>query len=150
MKKKSTILWLATALCLIVTVGLWFAVNGSEVDYTEVSATVISSDTSYRKVMGKRQAVYEVTVEYNGVTYDLENVYSAASYFPGKSTTVYEANGHLYANTDGVKTSTPLATLYFVFLFGSFGMIGLSLYMMSKEKQKKKELEAKVSADAPQ
>lgn len=147
MKKKSTIFWLITAFCLAATVGLWFAVNGEKVEYTEVEATVVRADTYYRKIAGTKRAVYEVTVRYNGATYELENVYGTAGYISGRNITAYEANGHLYANVAGVKTSTPLSTVYFVFLFGTFGLFGVSVYLMSKEQQRKKEAQTKVSGD---
>lgn len=139
MKKKSIILSILTVLCIIITVFLWFAMNNQELEYEEVKATVVSSNSGYRRVAGSRQIYYDVKVEYEGKTYDLQNVYSSASYIPGLEVTVYSANGNLYANEAGVNTSTPLAITYFVFLFGSFIMFGITLTTMSKSHQKKKE-----------
>ena len=139
MKKKSTIAWCVTLLCLVLTVVLWFAMRGQKAEYTQVTATVLTSKTSYLRVAGKKQAVYKITVSYDGETYELENAYNSYSYVPGTKTTAYLANGHLYANEAGVNTSTPLATVYFIFLFGTFGMVIFSTLLMSREQQQNKE-----------
>lgn len=138
MKNKTLISGIAALLCLIATVFLWFAVNNENPEYEEVNATVISSQSGYRKVAGTRQAYYKVKVEYEGKEYDLQNVYSSAPYRTGNEVTVYSANGNLYANTAGVKTATPLATVYFIFLFGTFIMFGIWVTLWSKSHKKNK------------
>lgn len=143
MKKKSTVLVLITVICLIATVVLWFAMNRTAVEYTEVKAKVLSSETKTRKIKktGTRQTYYEVSVEYDGKTYDLKNVHNG--YSVGRDETVYLSKGNLYADVAGVKTSTPVATVYFVFLFGTFAMIFVSASSLSKDKaNKKKEIQA--------
>jgi len=72
-------------------------------------------------------------------TYDLGNAHSAYEYPKGKVVKAYLSNGKLYANEEGVKTSTPIATIYFVFLFGSFGMLMFAATQTSKISQKMKE-----------
>lgn len=138
MKSKTIISGIATLLCLAATVFLWFAVNNENPEYEEVKATVISSQSGYRKIAGSRQAYYKVKVEYAGKEYELQNVYSSAPYRSGNEVTVYSANGSLYANTAGVKTATPLATVYFIFLFGTFIMFGIWVTFLSKNHKKNK------------
>jgi len=43
MKKKIFALWGVFALCIAITVGLWFAMNNAALDYKEVDAKVVSS-----------------------------------------------------------------------------------------------------------
>lgn len=124
MNKKAKAMILLTIVVICATVGLWFAVNGAKIEYTEVNATILSSKTV--KVKSKKGTVrekYEVMATYDGDTYPLENVYNSYSYRPGASVTAYYAKGHLYANTAGVKTSTPLAKVYFVGLFASIALL---------------------------
>ena len=45
----------------------------------------------------------------------------------------------MYANEEGVKTATPIAKVYFVFLFGTFGMLMFASIQSSKLSQKNKE-----------
>lgn len=138
MKKKPMILSILTVLCVIVTVFLWFAMNNQELEYEEVKATVVSSKSGYRTIAGSRQIYYEVKVEYEGETYDLKNVHGSAAYMPGRDVTAYAANGNLYANVEGVNTSTPVAITYFVFLFGSIIMFAITVTTISKSRQKNK------------
>ena len=141
MKKKILAVWGVFALCVAITVGLWFAMNKVELKYEEVQATVISSETKRlkNKKNGNTYDFYEVKVEYKGKEYELGNVHSAASYYKGKKVKAFLSNEKLYANIEGVKTSTPIATIYFIFLFGSFGMLFLAAMYTSKLSQKKLE-----------
>lgn len=120
MKKKAILLWCAFAVCLIATVVMWFAVNKQEIEYEEVEVRVLSA--VYARKYFSRHRSYVVTVEYNGGTYKLENAYN--SYPQGATVKGYLAdNGRLFANIAGVSTSTPLAKVYFVCLYGSFGLL---------------------------
>ena len=139
MNKKSVLLSILTVLCLAATVTLWFAMNNDNPEYEEVTAKVVSSESGYRKIAGSRQAYYDVEVEYLGKTYDLKNVYGSASYVPGREVTVYSARGNLYANEAGVKSTTPVATVYFIFLFGTIILLIYTLTYMSRQRQKNKE-----------
>jgi len=78
-------------------------------------------------------------VEFEGKEYELRNVHSAASYYKGQKVKAYLSNDKLYANVEGVKTSTPIATIYFIFLFGSFGMLFVAAMYTGKLSQKKLE-----------
>ena len=81
---------------------------------------------------------YEITVEYNGGTYELENAHNTYQYPQGATVKAYLANnGRLFANVEGVSSSTPLATVYFVCLFGSFGLLFAAATYSGKAKQEK-------------
>ena len=140
MKKKSIISWCIFVVCLIATVVLWFMVDAQDVEYEEVEARVVSAATKQVKNRsnGTTYDFYEVMVDYNGKTVELENVHNTYQYPQGKMVTAYLANnGRLFANIEGVSSSTPLATVYFVFLFGSFIMIFVALYYTGKANQEK-------------
>lgn len=137
MKKKAVISSIITAVCIAAAVILWFAVNNVGVEYTQVKASVVSSEERVRRVYGKTQRYYEVVVEYEGREYDLQNVYSSSSYIPGWETTVYLHDNKLYANVAGITSTTPVATVYFVFLFASVGMLVVTGTLFSKARQEK-------------
>ena len=140
MKKKSIILWCIFVVCLITTVALWFQVNAQEVEYEEVEARVVSAVTKQLKNRsnGTTYDFYEVMVDYNGEIVELENVHNTYQYPQGKTVKAYLANnGRLFANEEGVSSSTPLATVYFVFLFGSFIMLFVAAIYSSKAKQER-------------
>lgn len=141
MKNKGTILWGITAICFVLTVVFWFLMNKTEVHYEEVSAVV--THTSSREVVNKnthnRTTFYEVKVFYNDKEYELQNVHGLAGYFKGKTVKALLSNDKLYANVEGIKSTSPMAIVYFVFLFGTFGMLMVSATYMSKVKHKKKE-----------
>lgn len=141
MKKKIFALWGVFALCVAITVGLWFAMNNAALDYKEVDAKVVSSETKRlkNKKNGNSYDFYVVKVEFEGKEYELGNVHSAASYYKGQKVKAYLSNDKLYANVEGVKTSTPIATIYFIFLFGSFGMLFVAAMYTGKLSQKKLE-----------
>lgn len=141
MKNKVLIMWIITVICLILTIVFWFLMNKSEVKYEEVTATVIS--TSSKEVVNKktknRTTFYEVKVNCGGKEYELQNVHGLSGYYEGKSVKALLSNGKLYANEEGIKSTSPIAIVYFVFLFGTFGMIMLSSMYMSKMKANKQE-----------
>ncbi len=141
MKNKVAIMWIITVLCLILTIVFWFLMNKVEVNYEEVIATV--TDTSSKSVVnkktGSRTTFYEVKVKYEGKEYDLQNVHSLVGYSEGRSVKALLSNGKLYANVEGIKSTSPVAIVYFTFLFGTFGMLIASCTYMSKVKEKKQE-----------
>ncbi len=149
MKNKMLWLWLLWIACVAGTVGLWFMMNKVELKYDEVDVKVISSTTKRlkNKKNGNSYDFYEVKVEYNGKTYDLENAHNTYSYPKGKKVKAYLANDKLYANIEGVKTATPTATIYFIFLFASFGLLFFNCYISAKEKQKKLNNQAEVKEE---
>lgn len=138
MLKKPLFWGIATLLCLVATVGLRFAMERQTVNYVEVSVVVKNSETRYSKVGKSRISTKVVTVEYMGKTRKLENVHSSAAYIRGQTVKAYLSNNKLYANVEGITSTTPLAKLYFVFLFSCFGLgiIWLSLWQSARNAKK--------------
>ncbi len=139
MKNKVTLMWSITLICLILTIVFWFLMNKAEIKYEEVKATVTSTSTKevVNKKTNNRTTFYEVKVEYNGKEYELQNVHGLSGYYKGKSVTALLSNDKLYANVEGIRSTSPIAIVYFAFLFGTFGMLMLSAIYMSKVKAKK-------------
>ena len=140
MKNKISLMWGLTIVCLILTVVFWFLMNNQDVSYKEVMATV--TDTSSREVVNKKThnktTFYKVMVKYEGKEYELHNVHSLVGYYKGKSVKALLSNNKLYANEEGVKTATPVAIVYFVCLFGSFGLLMAAAMVTSKNAQNKR------------
>lgn len=141
MKNKSIILWGLTLVCLVLTIVFWNLANNVEVDYEEV--TVVVTDTSSKSVVnkktGSRTTFYEVKVKYEDKEQTLENVHGLGGYTKGRSVKALLSNGKLYANVEGIKSTTPISIVYFVFLFGTFGMLMISAMYSSKMKSKEKQ-----------
>lgn len=141
MKNKVVIMWIITAICLILTIVFGFLMNNAEIHYEEVTAIV--TDTSSKNVVnkktGSRTTFYEVKVKYDGKEYELQNVHGLSGYYKGKSVKALLSNGKLYANVEGIKSTTPIAIVYFIFLFGTFAMLIVSATYTSKSKTKKQE-----------
>lgn len=139
MKNRVVLMWTITGICFLLTVIFWFFMNKTEVKYEEVTAVV--TNTSSRAVVNKkthnRTTFYEVKVEYKGKEYELHNVHGLAGYDKGKSVKAFLSNNKLYANVEGIKSTSPIAIVYFVFLFGTFAMIMASATYMSKIKENK-------------
>lgn len=136
MKNKTAIMWIITVICLVLTVVFWFLMNNTEVNYEEVTAIV--TDTSSRAVVdkktGSRTTFYEVKVRYEGKEYELQNVHGLSGYYEGRSVKALLSDGKLYANVEGIKSTSPVAIVYFIFLFGTFAMFIASATYMSKSK----------------
>ena len=136
MKNKTAIMWIITVICLVLTVVFWFLMNNTEVNYEEVTAIV--TDTSSRAVVdkktGSRTTFYEVKVRYEGKEYELQNVHGLSGYYEGRSVKALLSDGKLYANVEGIKSTSPVAIVYFIFLFGTFAMFIASTTYMSKSK----------------
>lgn len=126
MKKKAIILWCVFSVCLIATVVLWFAVNAQKIEYEEVEVRVLSAELERHNggVWGSSTR-NKVMVDYKGETYKLENSHNL--YPQGGIIKAYLANnGRLFANIEGIKTSTLIAKVYFAFLYISFGLLMVS------------------------
>ena len=93
--KKVIVCGVLTVLCIVATVLLRGPMGNADLEYTEVEATVISSEAVERTVRTRystsRQTVYEVVVRYDGENYDLINAHNAYSYQEGKTVKVYLA-----------------------------------------------------------
>ncbi len=138
-KTKIRLLWLAFVISVIGAIIFWFQMDKASLNYDEVKVTVVSSETKKvkNKQTGNTTDFYEVKVLYEGETKDLENVHNAYSYTKGKQVTAYLSNNRLFANIEGVKTSTPMAMIYYVFLFGSFILLFAAAIYTSKVKTTK-------------
>ena len=140
--KKVYISGIITILCIVATVLLRILSDNTDVDYTEVQAEVVSvatKETSVRVNYSRHTTTeYEVIVSYMGEKYELQNVHGAYLYSEGTTTTAYLSNGKLYANVEGIQSSTPAATAYFVALFSSFGMLFVTLWLWQRERERNK------------
>ena len=141
LKNKVAIMWGITVICLILTIVFWFLMNKTEIHYEEVTAivTYTSSKDIVNKKTGSRTTFYEVKVKYEGKEYKLQNVHGLAGYYKGKSVKALLSNDKLYANVEGIKSTSPIAIIYFIFLFGTFGMLFASSTYMSKMKEKRRQ-----------
>lgn len=129
MKKKAMLLWILFVICVIATVGLRYLFDRQDVAFEEVTATVLSAE---ERVLENRKTntsytSYDITVEYEGKEYALKNAYNVYQYPTGKDVTAYLSRGKLYANVEGVESSTPLFYAYFVFLVASFVTLGFAI-----------------------
>ncbi len=142
MTKKITIgLWVACVICIVITIALWFPFNNSNPEFEEVKAKVVSAKTEQvrNKKTGSTTNFYKVEVEYEGKTYNLENVHNTYSYPEGKTVTAYLSNNRLFADKESVKIGTPVATAYYIFLIGSFVFLFAACIYSSKHPGKKQE-----------
>ena len=55
---------------------------------------------------------------------------------PGQTVTVFMSGEDLYANTEGVKSSTPLAMVYFGFLSASFAMAFVTITLAGRARRR--------------
>lgn len=125
MNRKLVILMgVGFVVCLVLTIVFRILMDNQDLEYEEVEVQVVSTDTDTVRVKTRYSSTtttkYIVEVRYEGKTYDLENVHSLSGYWEGKTVKAYLSRGKLYANIEGVNTSTPVAYAYFVFLFASF------------------------------
>lgn len=136
MKKVKWLLGIGTLLCLVLTIVFRILSDGEIVEYKEVQATVISAETRHIKILNSGLDLHTVKVKYNGETYKLGNPHDSYSYKPGQIKTVYLANGKLYANVEGVQTSTLYSKAYFTFLIATFVLFIVWMVSLSKKSYK--------------
>lgn len=143
MKKAAALCGVLTVVFIIATVFFRTKMDNAELDYEEVKVQVVSSETKQTKVKSKYSSstmtTYEVKVRYEGKQYDLKNAHDSYSYRKGATVTAYLAHGKMYANIEGVRTSSPFGIAYFVGLFGSFGLFFAALMLWAKDSEKKKK-----------
>ena len=139
--KKVYLCGILTVTGVILTVLLRVFMDSADVSYTEVEVQVVSAETVDTTVrVGRARSTmtsYEIIVNYEGENYELQNAHDTYSYQQGSTVSAYLSNGELYANIEGVQTSTPIATAYFVALFGSFVLFFVTLYLWQQERNKK-------------
>lgn len=140
--KKVYACGIITVICIVAAVLLRGPMANAELDYTEVSVRVVSSgtDTTTIRTGNTRSTMttYEVIVSYMGEEYELKNAHNSYSYRQGSTVTAYLSGGKLYANVEGVRTSTPVAYAYFTALIGSFVMLMITLCLWANAAQQKR------------
>lgn len=138
MKKKALLMWILFVVCVIGMVGLRYLSAKEDVEYEEVTAKVISAQERVIKNRKTKSSYtsYDITVKYKGKEYALKNAHNVYQYPSGKGITAYLSRGSLYANVEGVKSSTPLFYGYFAFLVASFVMLGVAINESIKAKRR--------------
>lgn len=125
MSKKLVILaGVGFVVCLVVTIIFYGRMNNQDLEYQEVQVQVVSTGSRttniFMRYTSSSTTQYIVEVRYNGEIYDLKNVISLSGYSEGRIVKAYLSNGKMYANVEGVNTSTTVAYIYFGFLFATF------------------------------
>lgn len=140
--KKVYACGLITIICIAAAVLLRGPMANADLDYTEVSARVVSSGTGTTTFRSgntrSTMTTYDVIVSYMGEEYELKNAHDSYSYREGSTVTAYLSGGKLYANVEGVRTSTPIAYAYFAALIGSFVMLLVTLCLWANAAQQKR------------
>lgn len=140
--KKVWALGIITVIFIVAAVLLRGPMANADVEYEEVKVTVVSSETvqtTYRTGYSRSTMTeYKIKVLYMGKQYDLKNAHNSYSYREGSTVTAYFANGRMYANVEGVQTSTPVATAYFVALIGSFVLFLIFICTWANEAQRRR------------
>lgn len=143
MKKAAAVCGVLTVVFIIATVFFRKQMDSADLDYTEVKVQVVSSETKNTKVKTKYSSstmtTYEVVVRYEGKEYDLKNAHNSYSYRKGATVTAYFSGGKMYANIEGIRTTSPMGIAYFVGLFGSFGLFFAALMLLAKDSDRKKK-----------
>ena len=123
-KSKVILMGVGFFVCLVLTFVFRYLMDHQNLEFEEVQVRVVSADSERVKVKTRYSSSnitnYIVKVRYEGETYELENVHGLSGYREGATVKAYLANGKLYANVEGVNTSTPVAYGYFGFLIASF------------------------------
>ena len=140
--KKVWVCGIIMIICIVATVLLRGPMDNADIDYTEVKVQVVSSETKETRIKvgnsSSTMTTYDVVVSYMGKEYDLKNAHNSSSYRKGATVTAYLSNGKMYANVEGVQTSTPVATAYFVALIGSFVMFLVTMCLWANVAQQKR------------
>lgn len=135
-KKTVILLGVGFVVSLVLTVVLYIRMGNQNLEYEEVEVQVVNTYTENYRVRGQYSSStttkYVVEVWYGGDIYELGNVHGLAGYSEGRTVKAYLSNGKLYANVEGVNTSTPLAYAYFGFLFASFILLIVFLSNLPK------------------
>ena len=108
-------LWLFLVLMLCLNVFLWFQVANSTVPYTNETLTVTDTKTVFKPGSGFNKSEYKVFVDFKGEKTELENL-RGRRYSKGMNVNTYIYKDRVFADIEGVKTSTSLANIYFISL----------------------------------
>lgn len=142
--KKVYACGIISIICIVATVLLRGFMDRAVLDYTEVKAVVVSSGTKTTTVKtGSTKSTmktYEIFVSYEGKEYKLRNAHESS--YKGEIVTAYLSGGRLYANVEGIRTSSPTAYAYFTTLIGSFVMSLVTLCLWANAVQAKQRAKA--------
>ena len=148
--KKVFALGILTIIFIVATVYFRIEMDNSDLEYTEVKALVVSSETITKTVKSGYSTStiteYEIVVRYEGKDYDLINAHNSYSYKEGSTVTVLMSNNKMYANEEGIRTSSYVGTAYFVGLIGSFILFMVTLCVWAQVAQNRRR--AKKAAKA--
>lgn len=140
--KKVLALGILTIIFIVGTVYFRIEMDNAELDYTEVQAIVVSSETVTKTVRSRYSTStikeYEIVVRYEGKDYDLINAHDSYSYREGSIVKVLMANNKMYANEEGIRTTSYVGTAYFVGLIGSFILFMVTLCVWAQVAQNRK------------
>ncbi|MCM1193924.1 MAG: penicillin-binding protein [Butyrivibrio sp.] len=140
--KKVYVCGIITILCIAAAILLRGPMDNAALDYTEVSARVLSSETNTTRIRSGNTRTsmtsYDVLVSYGGKEYELKNAHNSYSYREGATVTAYLSNGKLYANVEGIRSSTPVAYAYFAALIGSFVMFFVTICLWANAAQQRR------------
>ena len=125
-KKLSIISGVLLVVFFVMAVAFYVLSDNQHLSYKVVQVNVISvhSANPLSKIDRDR-----VVVEYNGNNYEVENLRTneTLKYHTYLSTknpaNAYFSKGKIYANIEGIRTTTVIGTIYFVFLFGTLILI---------------------------
>lgn len=138
-KKKKLIFMIGSIIlfivCLVTTVYLNIQTGGQNIDESKiqkVKCTVTNVEEYAVRVNGTRITNYKCYATYNGKEYEVHNVIEKYKFVEGRTADVLLYKGKLYANMEGITSSTGLATVYFVFLFGTVGVFVLMINAIMK------------------
>ena len=125
-KKLSIISGVLLVVFFVMAVAFYVLSNNQHLSYEVVEVNVISAHSA--NPLSKTDSD-RVVVEYNGKNYEVENLRTnetlkyhtyLSSKKPAKA---YFSNGKIYANIEGIRSTTVIGTIYFVFLFGTLILI---------------------------
>ncbi len=129
--------------CVIASVFLRKAANNAELDYEKVKVRVVSSEKHEKRIRvnGSTSTIteYDIVVSYMGKEYDLKNAHDTYSWREGTEKEAYFSNGKMYADEEGVRNGTLAGKAYFVAIGGAFVMFIVSMVLLAKTGDKKKE-----------
>lgn len=139
--KKVIVSSILMVICIVAAVLLRGSMDNAELDYEEVQVMVLSSETKNTVVKTgysrSNLTTYEITVSYGGKEYELKNAHDSYSYRKGSMVKAYLSHGKMYANLEGVRSSTPEGIAYFVALIGAFAMFIITMILLTKVGKKK-------------
>ena len=125
-KKLSIVSVILLAVFFLMTVVFYVLSHNQHLSYKVVRVNVISVDI--KNPLNKIDKD-KVVVEYNGKSYEVENLMTNETlkyhtYLSSqKPADAYFANGRIFANDDGIRSTSMIGMIYFVFLFGTIILI---------------------------